>query len=154
MDLVRTIDLAAEGMVAQRTRLNVISQNLANANTTRTEDGTPYRRKTAIFQAIPAGEIFEDRLRDALDQKLQGVKVTDIVPVEGPFKKIFDPTHPDADEMGYLYLPNVNLVEEMVLMMNANRAYEANAAAVRPPRIWPLRHWKSANKIAARDKHI
>jgi flagellar basal-body rod protein FlgC len=131
MDLVSTIDLAAEGMVAQRTRLNVISQNLANANTTRTEDGTPYRRKTTIFQAIPADQLFESRLREALDKKLQGVKVTDIVPVEGPFKKIFDPTHPDADEKGYLYLPNVNLVEEMVLMMNANRAYEANAAAVK-----------------------
>jgi len=131
MDLIRTIDLAAEGMVAQRTRLNVISQNLANANTTRTADGTPYRRQTAVFQAVPAGELFEDRLKDSLDRKLQGVRVTGIVPVKGPFKTVFDPTHPDADEKGYLQLPNVNLVEEMVLMMNANRAYEANAAAVK-----------------------
>lgn len=131
MDLIRTIDIAAGGMVAERTRLNVISTNLANANTTRTEEGGPYRRKTAIFQATPAEKLFEGHLQDALDRKLQGVEVTDIVPVEGPFKRIFDPTHPDADETGYVYLPNVNLVEEMVLMLNANRAYEANAAAVK-----------------------
>jgi flagellar basal-body rod protein FlgC len=131
MDLIRTIDIAAGGMVAERTRLNVISTNLANANTTRTENGGPYRRKTTIFQATPAEDLFEVRLRDALDRKLQGVEVTDIVPVEGPFKQVFDPTHPDADEKGYVYLPNVNLVEEMVLMLNANRAYEANAAAVK-----------------------
>lgn len=131
MDLIRTIDIAAGGMVAERTRLNVISTNLANANTTRTENGGPYRRKTAIFQATPAEELFEGHLQEALDRKLQGVEVTDIVPVEGPFKRVFDPTHPDADEKGYVDLPNVNLVEEMVLMLNANRAYEANAAAVK-----------------------
>jgi len=131
MDLIRTIDLAAGGMVAQRTRLNVISTNLANANTTRTAEGTPYRRQTTIFQTVPAADAFEARLQNALDRKLQGVEVTGIVPVEGPFKKLFDPTHPDADETGYVYLPNVNLVEEMVLMLNANRAYEANAAVVK-----------------------
>jgi flagellar basal-body rod protein FlgC len=74
---------------------------------------------------------FSARLRDALDEKVQGVRVVDIVPVQGPFKQIFDPTHPDADEEGYVYLPNVNLVQEMVQMLNANRAYEANAAAVK-----------------------
>ena len=131
MDLIRTIDLAAGGMVAQRTRLNVISTNMANANTTRTEEGTPYRRKTTIFQTVPAAGGFGSRLQDALDRRLEGVEVTDIVPVEGPFKRIFDPTHPDADDKGYIYLPNVNLVEEMVLMLNANRAYEANAAVVK-----------------------
>jgi flagellar basal-body rod protein FlgC len=131
MDLIRTIDLAAGGMTAQRTRLNVISTNLANVNTTRTEDGTPYRRKTAIFQATPAVQGFDAHLQNALDRKLNGVEVTEVVPVEGPFKRIFDPTHPDADPEGYVYLPNVNMVEEMVLMLNANRAYEANAAVVK-----------------------
>ncbi len=131
MDLIRTIDLAAGGMTAQRARLNVISMNLANANTTRTADGGPYRRKTTIFQATQAASGFDAHLQNELDRKLNGVKVTDIVPVEGPFKKIFDPSHPDADETGYVYLPNVNLVEEMVLMLNANRAYEANAAVVK-----------------------
>jgi flagellar basal-body rod protein FlgC len=131
MDLIRTIDLAAGGMTAQRTRLNVISTNLANANTTRTDEGTPYRRKITIFQATPAVQEFDAHLEDALDRQLNGVEVTEVVPAEGPFKRIFDPTHPDADPEGYLYLPNVNLVEEMVLMLNANRAYEANAAVVK-----------------------
>jgi len=131
MDLIRTIDLAAGGMVAQRTRLNVISTNLANANTTRTEEGTPYRRKITIFQATQAVQGFDAHLADALDRELNGVEVTEVVPVKGPFKRIFDPGHPDADPEGYVHLPNVNLVEEMVLMLNANRAYEANAAVVK-----------------------
>jgi flagellar basal-body rod protein FlgC len=131
MDLIRTIDLAAGGMVAQRTRLNVISANLANVNTTRTEDGVPYRRKTAIFQATQAVRGFDAHLQDALDRELNGVEVTEIVAVKGPFKQIYDPTHPDADPDGYVFLPNVNMVEEMVLMLNANRAYEANAAVVK-----------------------
>ena len=131
MNLIQTIDIAASGMVAQRTRLNVISMNLANANTTRTDDGTPYRRKTAIFQTYRIGNSFQNHLRNAREDQIYGVKVTEIVPVPGELKKIFDPSHPDADEEGYFYLPNVNLVQEMVQMLNANRSYEANAAAIR-----------------------
>ena len=131
MDLIQCIDIAASGMKAQRTRLNVISMNLANANTTRTADGTPYRRKTSIFETTPIGVSFNDRLRDSLENQIHGVRVTGIVPVSGEFKKIFDPSHPDANENGYVYLPNVNLVEEMVQMLNANRSYEANAAAIK-----------------------
>ncbi len=139
MDLMRTMDLAAGGMSAQRTRLNVIADNLANANTTRTEDGTPYRRKTVILQATPAAGGFDGHLQDALDRKLHGVEVIDIVHVQGPFNSIFDPTHPDADDEGYIQLPNVNPVEEMVLMLNANRAYEAAAAVVKASKDMALR---------------
>lgn len=131
MDIIQSIDIAASGMKAQRTRLNVITMNLANANTTRTAQGTPYRRKTSIFQTTPIGDSFNDQLRDSLENEIYGVRVSEIVPVSGEFKKIFDPSHPDADEKGYLYLPNVNLVQEMVQMLNANRAYEANAAAIK-----------------------
>lgn len=131
MDLIKTIDLAAGGMTAQRTRLNIISMNLANANTTRTADGTPYRRKTAIFETVPIGNSFHEHFQSALENKIHGVRVREIVPVRGEFKKIFDPSHPDADENGYVYLPNVNLVQEMVNMLNANRSYEANAAVIR-----------------------
>jgi flagellar basal-body rod protein FlgC len=131
MDLIKTIDIASGGMTAQRTRLNVISMNLANANTTKTENGQPYRRKTVIFEAEPAVDSFSGQLERSLDGQIQGVKVKEIVPVEGEFKKIYDPAHPDADPQGYVYLPNVNLVEEMVQMLNANRSYEANAAVIR-----------------------
>lgn len=131
MDLLKCIDIAASGMTAQRTRLNVISMNLANANTTRTESGGPYRRKTSIFETTPMEQSFESRLHHSMERQLYGVKVSEIVPVPGDFKKIFDPSHPDADENGYVYLPNVNLVQEMVQMLNANRSYEANASAIR-----------------------
>lgn len=131
MDLIKTIDLAAGGMTAQRTRLNVISMNLANANTTKTDDGTAYRRKTVIFETNPADLTFSGQLGQSLDDQIHGVKVTEIVPVGGEFKRIFDPSHPDADQDGYVFLPNVDVVQEMVHMLNANRSYEANAAVVR-----------------------
>ena len=138
MDLIKTMELAAGGMTAQRQRLNVISMNLANANTTRSDEGT-YRRKTVIFEATPAEEPFSGRLSESIDGQIQGVKVKEVVPVEGEFKKIFDPSHPDADREGYVSLPNVNLVEEMVQMLNANRSYEANAAVIRTSKDMALR---------------
>ena len=139
MDLMKCIDVAASGMSAQRTRMNIISMNLANANTTRTADGTPYRRKTSIFETVPIDNSFEAQFRDSMERELCGVRVSDIVPVPGDFKKIFDPSHPDADENGYVYLPNVNLVQEMVQMLNANRSYEANATAIRAAKEMALR---------------
>jgi flagellar basal-body rod protein FlgC len=132
MDLMQAIKIASQGMTAQRTRLNIISMNLANANTTRTADGTPYRRKTVIFETTPLERSFQEELESSLtEETLYGVKVTQIVPVSGEYKKVFDPSHPDADEQGYVYLPNVNLVQEMVQMLNANRGYEANASAIK-----------------------
>lgn len=131
MDLFKSMDISASGMSAQRTRLNVISMNLANANTTRTDDGTPYRRQTSIFRTGPVDRTFEGQLRGSIESQAYGVEVTGIVPVAGEFQRVFDPAHPDADEMGYVYLPNVSLIEEMVQMLNANRSYEANASAIR-----------------------
>ena len=139
MDLLKCIDVSASGMTAQRTRLNVISTNLANANTTKTEDGTPYRRKTSIFRTTPLDKSFDSKFRESLENEVYGVEVTKIVPVPGDFKKVFDPSHPDADENGYLYLPNVNLVQEMVQMLNAHRGYEANAAAIKSAKEMALR---------------
>jgi len=139
MDLMQAMDIAASGMAAQRTRLNIISMNLAHANTTRTGDGTPYRRKTPIFEVVPLQDPFIIQLQNALDQELSGVKVREIVPVRGEFRRIFDPSHPDADQNGYVSLPNVNLVEEMVQMLNANRSYEANAAAIKTAKDMALR---------------
>lgn len=131
-DLIQAIEIAASGMTAQRTRLNVISMNLANANTTRTEEGVPYRRKTVIFETSPLERSFEQELAASMkEDEVCGVRVTGVVPVAGQFKKVFDPSHPDADKEGYVYLPNVNLVQEMVQMLNANRGYEANAAVVK-----------------------
>ncbi len=131
MNLLKCMDISASGMTANRTRLNVITMNLANVNTTKTDDGTPYRRKTAIFKTIEVNKPFEEQLANSMEKEIYGVEVSEIAPVPGDLKKIFDPSHPDADENGYLYLPNVNMVEEMVQMLNANRSYEANASAIK-----------------------
>ncbi len=132
MDLMKAMDISSSGMTAQRARVNVISMNLANANTTRTANGKPYRRKTVVFQTDPIPASFEEAMKNASKgQEVYGVKVKGIVPVSGEFKKVFDPSHPDADKQGYVYLPNVNLVQEMVSLLNANRGYEANAAAIK-----------------------
>ena len=131
MDFLQSMDISASGMTAQRSRLNVISMNLANANTTRTDEGTAYRRKTVIFKTQDLNNSFEDQLKDSIDKKVYGVKATQIVPVAGELKQVYDPTHPDADKDGYVSYPNVNLVEEMVSMLNANRSYEANTSAVK-----------------------
>jgi flagellar basal-body rod protein FlgC len=140
MGLMKAIDIATSGMTAQRARVNVISMNLANANTTRTADGKPYRRKTVVFETNAIPESFDEAMKNAESgQEIYGVKVTGIVPVSGEFKKVFDPSHPDADKQGYVYLPNVNLVQEMVSLLNANRGYEANAASVRTAKEMALR---------------
>jgi flagellar basal-body rod protein FlgC len=131
MDFLKSMDISSSGMTAQRSRLNVISMNLANANTTRTDDGTSYRRKTVIFKTEPVENSFESQLQDSMDKKVYGVKATEVVPVSGELKKVYDPTHPDADKDGYVSYPNVNLVEEMVSMLNSNRSYEANATAIK-----------------------
>lgn len=132
MDLFKAIDIASSGMAAQRARLNVISMNLANANTTRTAQGGPYRRKTVVFESMPVARSFSEHLLESIrEPQVHGVRVLGVVPVKGPFKKIYDPSHPDADEDGYVSLPNVNLVQEMALMLNANRGYEANTAAIK-----------------------
>jgi flagellar basal-body rod protein FlgC len=109
--------------------MNLISSNLANVNTTRTENGEPYKKKDAVFEAVKDVD-FEDVLNDQLDTAVNGVKVASIVEDEKPFVEKYDPGHPDADENGYIRLPNVNVVEEMVNMISASRSFEANATAV------------------------
>jgi flagellar basal-body rod protein FlgC len=110
--------------------MNVISSNLANINTTRTPEGGPYQRKDLIFAACPAKRLFEDVLSRRQDTRLSGVKVAGIVndPREPLLR--FDPQHPDANRDGYVAMPNINLIEEMVNMMSAARSYEANVAAI------------------------
>lgn len=120
-------DVAASGMEAQRLRLNTISSNLANVNTTRGADGGPYRRKDVIFEAATS---FQSVLNGTSTASTP-VKVQGIVEDQRPFKVVYEPGHPDADQNGYLKLPNVSVVEEMVNMISAMRAYEANVNAFR-----------------------
>jgi flagellar basal-body rod protein FlgC len=126
MSMFTGFRILSSGMSAQRTRLNVISSNLANAQTTRSEDGGAYRRKDPVFAATPLDGIAGD---DPTNGELVGVEVIDIAMDDTPLPMVFDPSHPDADENGYVEMPNVNVVEEMVEMVTASRSFEANATA-------------------------
>ena len=111
-------DIAVQGIKAQRIRMNVIAQNIANAQTTRTEKGGPFRRQLAIFEAKSLGR--------QLKENQPGVQVSKIVNDDSPFRQVFDPSHPDANEDGVVMYPNVNISIEMINMLSAQRAYEAN----------------------------
>jgi flagellar basal-body rod protein FlgC len=125
MDFMKSLNISASGMSVQRTRVGLASSNLANVETTRTEDGAgPYRR----LDAIVTPSSFDDALGEA-GEGAHGAEIMQIVadPTEG--KLVHNPTHPDADENGFVRLPNVNPVQEMVNLMTAQRGYDANATA-------------------------
>ena len=133
MGMFDSFNINASGMSAQRYRMDIISENIANANTTRTEDGTPYRRRTVVFseKSDGVGANFGNVFKNASDKyKASGVKVTEVVEdTWTPMNKVYDPSHPDADENGYVTYPNVNAITEMTNLIDASRAYEANATA-------------------------
>ena len=116
-------------MTAQRFRMDVISENIANVNTTRDENGNVYRRKTVVFSEKNSLN-FGDTLYNSLNvYKPDGVRVTHVVTDQSDLKMVYDPTNPDADENGYVSYPNVDAVTEMTNMIDASRAYEANVTA-------------------------
>ena len=129
MDIFSTMKISASALRAQRVRMNAISSNLANIETTRTPDGGPYRKREVVFQSTSQGfaDTLDSRLRDAS----HGVKVSHIQASNAPPKMVYEPAHPDADEQGMVAMPNVNLVEETADMMSASRAYEANVTVVK-----------------------
>jgi flagellar basal-body rod protein FlgC len=110
--------------------MNVISANLANAQTTRTPEGGPYQRRDVVFAAVALPSSFRDVLQDALDKGVAEVRVVEIATDPRPPKMVYNPSHPDADASGYVALPSVNIVEEMVNMLSASRSYEANVTAI------------------------
>ena len=129
MDIFTTMKISASALKAQRLRLNTISSNLANIETTRTPDGGPYRKREVVFQTTGKGfaDTLDTRMRDAA----QGVKVSHIQASTLPPRMVYDPSHPDADEQGQVAMPNISLVEETADMMSASRAYEANVTVVK-----------------------
>ncbi len=130
MGLFQSFDICASGMTAQRFRMDTIAENIANVNTTRTEDGTPYRRKIVTFQEKVLKPSFADILADTTHFQGNGVKVSRVSEdTETDFLMTYDPSHPDADENGYVLRPNVNTVTEMTNLIDSSRAYEANATA-------------------------
>jgi flagellar basal-body rod protein FlgC len=120
MDSNDVFRVSASALAAQRQRMNTIASNMANAQSTRTAEGGPYRRQDVVFATDPL---------DQAQPSLEGVKVSGIVRDDSPFKMIYDPGHPDADKDGFVAMPNVNIIEEMVNMMMASRAYESSVSA-------------------------
>ncbi len=125
MAFLNSINIIGSALTAERFRFDIILQNIANQNTTRTESGEPYRRKQVIFQERE--QSFSDALKKVTGG---GVRVTEVVESQEDFKPVYDPDHPDADEDGYVYHPNVNNTEEQVDLMDASRVYEANVSAL------------------------
>jgi len=125
MAFLNSVNIIGSALTAERFRTNIILQNIANQNTTRTEDGEPYRRKQVIFQERT--QSFDEVLKTVTGG---GVRVTEVVESQEDFKVVYDPDHPDADEDGYVAYPNVNNTEEQVDLMDASRVYEANVSAL------------------------
>lgn len=130
MDILTGMRVSASGMTAQRTRMNTISSNIANIDTTRTPEGGPYRRKDVLLEAMPEARSFGEILINPPQKDIARVQVTDVaVDRKAPLMK-YDPTHPDANQDGYVAYPNINLMEEMANMIQATRAYDANVSAM------------------------
>lgn len=120
--------ISASGLSSERLRMDTISSNIANASTTRGKDGMPYRRKVAIFQENLTNEINKNTRKN--EEKLLGVKAVGIIEDESELRRVYEPSHPDAGEDGYVLMPNVNILNEMADMIVATRAYEANVDAI------------------------
>lgn len=130
MDLFSSMRVSASGLKAQEHRMNTISSNLANANTTETEEGGPYRRQDPVFVSETDRETFGEILENKMDEHVQGVRVTEIARDERPPRMVYNPSHPHANADGYVAMPNVNPVEETANMISAQRSYEANITAM------------------------
>jgi len=121
-----SLRISSSGLSAERLRMDTIASNIANATTTRGEDGQPYRRKIAVFEENLTKEINNN----SKEANLNGVKAIGIVDDDSELRRVYDPTHPDADLEGYVLMPNVNILNEMADMIAATRAYEANVTAI------------------------
>jgi len=130
MDFMTAIDIGASALNAERTNMNIISMNLANVKTTRTEQGGPYRRKTTIMAAQDIDDPFSKHMKGALDRELKGVRVMHVATDSRPMKRVYEPGHPDADQEGFVAYPDINVVEEMANLMTAQRGYEANVTTI------------------------
>jgi flagellar basal-body rod protein FlgC len=137
MGFYTSIEVSATGLSAERLAMDTIANNIANVNTTRTAEGGPFKRQLVIFsQKTDPSTMAANATGDPNDPSASqaGVQVVGIVPDQGPDRLVYDPTHPDADANGYVHMPNIDVVKEMVDMMTASRAYEANVTAIQEAR--------------------
>lgn len=130
MNLLSAISVSASGMSAQRQRTELLVENLANAETTRTPEGGPYRRKDVVFASDPSAAEFSSVFEDQMGEPATGVRVAQVVTDTQPPEKRYLPGHPDADADGYVSFPRMNPAEDMVDLLNASRSYQANVSAI------------------------
>ncbi len=130
MDLLSSMKISSSGLAANRKRMAAISSNIANAQTTRTPEGGPYRRKEVVLGAEPARDSFSDILEGELDEHAQTVHATTVISTDRPPLLKYEPGHPDANEQGYVAYPDINLMKEMADMISTTRSYEANISAM------------------------
>ena len=135
MNFLTSLEISASGLYVQRRRMDIIASNLANIETTRTDEGGPYRRKIVVLGQTPPSSSFEE----VLSTSMSGVEIKNVVEDTTPFKKVYNPGHPDADAEGYLKKPNVDLIIETTNMLMARRALEANMAAIKATRQMALK---------------
>lgn len=129
--LFSSMHISASGMSAQRSRMDIVAENIANAESTRTKEGGPYRRRQVVFQSTSPEKHFTEIFSSSFGrQEPHSVKVADVILDSRPFQEVHDPSHPDADSNGMVKLPNVNAVEEMVNLNSASRSFEANVTAM------------------------
>lgn len=129
MSVFNSMRINASGLTLERLKLDTISSNIANVNTTRTEEGGPYLRKEVVFEEMV--ERAQSKLTGRLEKRTAGVKVTEVYEDPDNLRSVYDPEHVDADEEGYVLMPNVNLLDEMVRLIEAQRSFEANATALK-----------------------
>lgn len=139
MGMFDSINISASALTAEKTRMDIINKNMANANTTRATGGMPYRRQMVVYQENKSTPFsaYLDKQNNKFNGK--GVVISEIVEDDTPFRLIYEPGHPDADENGYVKLPNVEIVKEMVDMIDAQRTYEANITAMNSTKSMLLR---------------
>lgn len=130
MSIFNSINISATALTAEKTRIDIIAKNMANVNTTRSTGGMPYRRQMAVFEENKTSAFSEYLNKHINKFEGKGVKISKIVEDESPFKLVYEPGHPDADENGYVKMPNVDIVKEMVDLISAQRSYDANITAM------------------------
>jgi len=130
MSLLSSLSVSASGMSAERERAEVLVENIANADTTRTAEGGPYRRRDVVFQSDSVSSPFSSVFQNQMDTQARGVSVSDIVIDNSEPERRYMPGHPDADEKGYVAIPRVNPAQDMVDLLGASRSYQANVSAI------------------------
>jgi len=139
MDFLTSLQISGSGLNVQRKRMDTIASNLANIETTRTAEGGPYKRKDVVVSSVPMGEEFASALNQAMFDNIRETIVSEVQEDQSDPKLVFNPNHPDANAEGYVALPNINMMEEMVNLINATRSFEANVQAINSAKTMALR---------------